>query len=65
MVTWYDRIQDSYGQGDLEANYRLITDEKLMDLKTKYNFEYVVLYVDTDSRFESVYSDSLYKLIKI
>lgn len=65
MAIWYERIQSVYGQGDLDSNYRQITDEKLLSLKDKYAFDYAVLYVSTDTNFEIIYTDDMYKIIRM
>ena len=49
MSSWYERIIDCYGENNMEENYQKITDNRLDELKNKYNFDYVILYNKTET----------------
>ncbi len=75
MIEWQKRIIDIYGNHsayeyndivkELNSNYKNLNDNKLNILKKKYQFDYVVLYKDTITKFPIVYSSPNYKVIKV
>jgi len=65
MKEWYDRVINCYGQGDRQENYARINDERLLELKVLYGFDYAVLYVDTDTQHEIIFQNSKYKIVRI
>lgn len=65
MSEWYERIINCYGSSSFENNYLQINDLKLNELKNKYSFNYVILYTETETGLNVIYSDKLFKLIKI
>lgn len=74
MKEWYERLVNCYGVpqqsgfnvvGDYNDNYRVINDEKLLDLKHRYNFSYAVLYINTPTGFEVMSADDKFKLVRM
>ena len=74
MMEWYERLTTCYGIPtgtgfsmipELEANYRSITDEKLLQLQKEYHFEYVVLYSETTTDFNVIYENDIYKVVEM
>lgn len=74
MLEWYERMTSCYGNPtntgfsmipELESNYKSITDEKLLQLKEKYNIDYAVLYSETITDLTVIYENDSYKLIEI
>lgn len=64
MQEWYERIINCYGEGNRQENYARISDKKLLELKELYGFDYAVLYIDTNTRYEIIFQDSEYKIIR-
>ena len=73
-MEWYERLTTCYGIPtgtgfsmipELEANYRSITDEKLLQLQKEYHFEYVVLYSETTTDFNVIYENDIYKVVEM
>ncbi|MFA6005066.1 MAG: DUF6798 domain-containing protein [Patescibacteria group bacterium] len=64
MLIWHQRIEACYGKGDLFQNYRNITDTKLLSLKKTFQFDYVILYSSTKTKFRVLYEDSIYKVVR-
>ncbi len=63
MVGWYQRINDCYGQGDLDNNYRQITDRQLSSLAEKYHFDYAILYSQTNTNCQVTFNNQTYKIV--
>ena len=71
---WHERIISCYGkvskQGfsmipELNANYSQLNDQKLIELSAKYDFSYAILFTQTQTRFDVIYTYGHYKLVKI
>lgn len=67
MLEWYHRIENCYGldKDGFEEYYKKLNDKKLYDLKTKYGFNYAVLYQETKTKMPVIYSNSEYKIIDL
>ncbi|MCX7011929.1 MAG: hypothetical protein NTW86_05075, partial [Candidatus Sumerlaeota bacterium] len=73
MVEWRRRIEDAYGKprgrtyvaGELDDNYRKMTDAHLRDLAVKYPIAYAVLFVDTPTSCTVVTVGHGYKLVQL
>lgn len=75
MKEWYQRIVDIYGKPknfyyyflveELNKNFEKITDEKILFLRKKYNFDYAILYQRTNTNFPVIYSFGNYKIIEV
>lgn len=74
MLEWQERLFDCYGRpaakgfpavAEMIANYHRITDERILRLKTKYGFTYVVLYTDTETSFPILFATDEFKVVHI
>lgn len=72
MLKWYDRITNCYGDpalrgfamiNELNDNYLRINDSTLINLQDKYDFSYAVLYSQTSTNFDIVFSNGKYKVV--
>lgn len=67
MKEWYNRIQDCYGldKEKFQTKYQELNDDELLSLKSKYKFQYAILFSESDSKFPVIYSNSEYKIIDL
>jgi hypothetical protein len=75
MIDWKTSIFDCYGWTDLkgfnavlygfEPNYKIIDNERLKMLHQKYNTNYVVLFLETETDFPVLFENAVYKLVYI
>jgi len=74
MLEWYKRITSCYGKPtntgfsmipELEANYKEISDEKLLFLKGKYDIDYAVLFSETLTDFDVIFQNNTYKIVNL
>jgi hypothetical protein len=77
MLEWYERINDCYGSPEqlnrsgfdneplMIANYKTIDDTGLRELQEQYNFTHAVLFVETATRHEILFSNEKYKIITL
>ncbi len=74
MIEWKRRIVDCYGPVDgagfeaaktMEQNYRHMTEERLVDVAGRYGATHAVLYPETATRFEVLYADRAFRLVRI
>jgi hypothetical protein len=72
MLEWRQRLFDCYGiptrtgfdaQAEMVANYRNISDSKLLELQSKYHINYAVLFAETPSNFPVLYQNHTYKIV--
>lgn len=71
---WRSRMNIAYGPVNgtgwdalqvMQANYKLITDDKTRSLATEYKLTYAVLPTDTPTSLPIEYSNKFYKLVRI
>jgi len=74
MIEWYERIINCYGfpektgwlmTDEINNNYKNISDNILLDLLSKYNISYAVLYNQTPTDFEIIFNNGSYKIAYI
>jgi hypothetical protein len=77
MLEWYERINNCYGLPEplnrsgfenellMTANYAALDDTKLKELQEQYNFTYAVLFSETTTRYEILFSNEKYKIIAL
>ena len=74
MQEWYQRLTASYGESaqmgfemidDLNAHYAAIDDATLLALQDKYGFRYAVLFSQTATDFEVLFTNDQYKIIDL
>ena len=67
MLEWYRRIEDCYGlqENSFEKVYQNLDDARIQELQKKYNFNYAILYQETETKIPVIYSDSEYKIIDL
>ncbi len=67
MLEWYRRIEDCYGlqEDAFEKVYKNLDDSRIHQLQKKYNFDYAILYQETETKIPTIYSDSEYKIIDL
>jgi hypothetical protein len=77
MLEWYERIKDCYGSPEplnrsgfdneplMTGNYAALDDTKLKELQKQYNFTYAVLFSETATRYETLFSNEKYKIIAL
>jgi hypothetical protein len=74
MLEWRKRMTDCYGevheagfkaQRSMDKKYHLIDNQRLEDLAQKYGATHAVLYADTETRHDVLFSNKRYKLIEI
>jgi len=65
MQEWYERVKNSYGDGDFVGNYKAMTDEKLYWLKDLYRFDYAILFTETATAHTVIYEDYNYKVVRM
>jgi hypothetical protein len=74
MVAWQERLFGSYGrpqsggfdaQAEMEANYRHLTDDRLIQLRQTYNATHAILYANTPTQFPTLHQNQTYKIIQI
>jgi hypothetical protein len=72
ILEWYARMTNCYGYptlrgfamvNELNENYQGINDSILISLQEKYGFSYVVLYSQTSTNFDTVFSNGKYKIV--
>ena len=67
MLEWYQRIEDCYGlvPSKFERNYKELKDVKILELSRKYDFNYAILYRETQTEIPVIYANSKYKIIDL
>lgn len=74
IVEWYTRIHECYGESpykgfkaisDMDERYHNITDNKVKSLAEKYNATHAILYLDTPTDLETLFSNDKYKIVAI
>ena len=67
MLEWYQRIGDCYGlvPSKFERNYKELKDVKILELSRKYDFNYAILYRETQTEIPVIYANSKYKIIDL
>jgi hypothetical protein len=77
MLEWYERINDCYGSPQpldrsgfqneplMFANYAALDNTKLKELQKKYDFTHAVLFTETATRYEILFSNEKYKIIAL
>jgi hypothetical protein len=77
MLEWYERINDCYGSPEplnrsgfdnepiMISNYSVIDDARLKKLQEQYNFSYAILFSETVTRYETLFSNEKYKIIAL
>ncbi len=77
MLEWYERINDCYGAPEplngsgfenetlMRSNYKSLNDTRLKTIQKQYNFSYAVLFAETETRYETVFSNEKYKIIRL
>ena len=67
MLEWYHRIEDCYGleKEAFEKVYKSLDDRRIQELQKKYDFNYAILYQETETKIPVIYANSEYKIIDL
>jgi len=74
MIEWRKRLVDCYGTpsaagfaaiSEMQANYRHITDDRLLQLRRKYGVTHAVLYSDTATSFPVLFAADGFQVVAV